>query len=237
MDRARNSSRKAFSRRHVLGMALGGTLMLAYASLIPAPAHAADPFVIKCRGVTPTVNTSNYPGVNRVILSNNLARPTGKALDAPGQLLYISGRVTDENCVPIANAIIDLWQTNPFGTYRWATRDELLNPEPVFAGNGRAVTDNMGYYRFTTLFPAAYGRYAPHVNLRVTHPDFGTLNTAMYFRGDRRNDTDSRFKAFRHDAQERLLAEVTMRHPAYSEYGLEATFNMVMKGGHTFRRY
>lgn len=236
MSMACHSSRKAFSRRHVLGMALGGALMLTCTSLA-SPAQAADQFLLKCHGPTPAVSTSSYPGMSKIILSNNLARPAGKAIDAPGQLLFISGRVTDENCVPIPNAIIDIWQTNPFGKYRWASRDELLNPEPVFAGNGRAVTDNMGRYNFTTLFPGEYGRYAPHVNLRITHPDFDTLNTAMYFRGDRRNEDDSRFKALRDESQARLLADIMMRHPARPELGLEATFNIVIKGDSTYRRY
>lgn len=230
--------RTGFSRRSILGMALGGTLMLA-CSLLPqaAEAQSYDPFVLKCQGPTPDTNPTNYPGTDKIILSNNLARPTGKAITAPGQLLHISGRVTDENCVPIANAIIDLWQANPYGKYRWAARDELLNPEPVFAGNGRAVTDNMGRYHFTTLFPGEIGRRAPHVNFRISHPDFKTLETTMYFRGDRRNAGDSRYKAFKEDQQARLLGDVMMRNPSMPEQGLDASFNIVVKGDSTFRRF
>jgi protocatechuate 3,4-dioxygenase, beta subunit len=236
MDTERLSSRTAISRRQLLGFALGGTMMLATALAAPM-AQAADPFIIKCHGPTPSTSPSNYPGSDNIILSNNLARPAGKPINAPGQLLHISGRVTDENCVPIANAMVDLWQVNPFGKYRWASRDELLNPEPVFAGNGRAVTDNMGRFQFTTLFPGEYGRYAPHVNFRVHHSDFNTLNTTMYFRGDRRNDSDSRFNAFKSDSQARLLSDVMMRDPNNANAGLEATFNIVVKGSNPFRRF
>lgn len=234
MNTERFPPRKALSRRQMLGLALGGSLLLACS---PLAAQAADPFVLKCHGPTPATNASNYPGAGKIVLSNNLARPAGKSLDAPGQLLRISGRVTDENCVPVANAIIDLWQANPFGQYRWAARDELLNPEPIFAGNGRAVTDNMGRFRFTTLFPGEYARNAPHINFRVSHPDFNTLDTTMYFRGDQRNDKDSRLKAFRDDARARLLADVTMHDALRPEAGLDAVFNIVVKGGNTYRRY
>lgn len=236
MDMASFSPRKSFTRRHLLGMALGSTLMLACGALA-APAHATDQFVSKCHAVTPSTSADHYPGANRIILSNNLARPAGKAMNAPGQLLYVSGRVTDENCVPVANAIIDLWQANPFGEYRWAARDELLNPEPVFAGNGRAVTDNMGRYRFTTLFPGAVGSGAPHLSMRVNHPDFGTLNTRMYFRGDRRNATDSRFKAFRSESQALLLGDVTLRDAANMDAGLASRFDIVLKGRSDYRQY
>lgn len=236
MDMARRTLQKTFSRRHVFGLALGGSLLLAGLSL-SASAFAQDKFVLKCHAPTPTVKTSSYPGTGKIILSNNLARPVGKAMDAPGQLLYLSGRVTDENCVPVANAIIDLWQANPFGEHRWAARDELLNPEPIFAGNGRAVTDNMGNYRFVTLFPGNYGRNAPHINLRISHPEFDTLNTVMFFRGDRRNANDSRFKAFKPETQALLLGDVSMRQPINVEAGLETTFNIVLKGNLPYRGF
>jgi len=238
---ARSSTRMALcqqiSRRRLLGLALGGTMALACSALLPAAAQAADAFVINCHAPTPSSSAASHPGVNKIILSNNLARPAGKAMVAPGQLLHITGRVTDENCVPVINAIIDLWQTNPFGDYRYATRDELLNPEPLFAGSGRAVTDNMGRYEFTTLFPGAYGRHAPHVNLRITHPDFSSLNTTMYFRGDRRNSSDPRFTALSSTSQSLLLGDVTLQQPENPDAGLRARFDIVLKGSDEFRRY
>lgn len=237
MDTERPTSRIALTRRNLLGIALGGSLMLACSGFAGGALAATDQFVLKCHGPTPATTSASYPGTSKIILSNNLARPTGKPLNAAGQLLTISGRITDENCVPVANAIVDIWQANPFGQYRWASRDELLNPEPVFAGNGRAVTDNMGRYQFTTLFPGVYGRNAPHVNFRISHPDFSTLNTSMFFRGDRRNSDDSRFKAFKEDSQARLLADIMQRDPQNPSAGLESSFNIVIKGGNPYRRF
>lgn len=236
MDMVSLSPRKNLSRRQLFSVALGSTLMLACAGLT-APAQANDQFVTKCHATTPATSESSYPGANRIILSNNLVRPAGKAVNAPGQLLHISGRVTDENCVPVANAIVDIWQTNPFGKYRWATRDEILTPEPVFAGNGRAVTDNMGRYHFLTLFPGGYGRNAPHVHMRINHPDFRNIDTTMYFRGDRRNADDPRFKAFKPSSQALLLGDVTMRDAANPDAGLQAGFDVVLKGTGNYRSY
>lgn len=233
---ARFSPCKPLTRRKILGLALGGTLALA-CSALSSPALAKDSFVIHCHAPTPATKSANHPGRNKIILSNNLARPAGKAQNAPGQLLRITGRITDENCVPVSNAIIDLWQTNPFGEYRYAVRDELLNPEPVFAGSGRAVTDNMGRYEFTTLFPGGYGRNAPHVNLSITHPDFSSLTTTMYFRGDRRNGSDPRYTAIKRDSQALLLADVTFQQAGNPEAGLKADFDIVLKGSDEFRSY
>lgn len=236
MDMASLSPRKTISRRQLLGFALGSSLLLA-CSALSNPVMAGDSFITQCHTPTPSITSRNHPGVNKIILSNNLARPAGKVENAPGQLLYISGRVTDEKCVPIANAIVDVWQANPFGDYRWAARDELLTPEPVFAGTGRAVTDNMGHYQFITLFPGSYGRKAPHISMRITHPDFDALNTAMYFRGDRRNETDPHFRTLKPQSRELLLGDVSMRQPTNHNAGLQSTFNIVLKGATLYRGY
>ncbi|MCH2547763.1 MAG: hypothetical protein MK052_09175 [Alphaproteobacteria bacterium] len=236
MDMASLSPRKNFTRRQMLGLAVSGSLMLACAG-ITSPAAAADKFINKCHAPTPATSSSSYPGVSKIILSNNLARPAGKAVNAPGQLLYIEGRITDENCIPVSNAIVDIWQTNPFGKYRWAVRDELLTPEPVFAGNGRAVTDNLGRYQFLTLFPGGYGRNAPHVHMRINHPDYKSLDTTMYFRGDRRNADDPRFQAFKPASQALLLSNIKVREGENPEGDLKTRFDIVLKGGSDFRSY
>src|SRR5688572_12773196 len=71
------------------------------------PASANDEFVLKCSSPTPSMKEV-YPE-GKIILSNNLARPTGKSSDAVGQPLFFSGRVVDENCVPLIGAQVDIW--------------------------------------------------------------------------------------------------------------------------------
>lgn len=221
-----------FSRRQLFTLAIGSSLCLLSAGLSYPAQAGRDKFILQCQSPTPATTSSSYPGSGKIILSNNLARPAGKSSDAPGQLLYIEGRVMDQNCVPVSNAMIDIWQTDPFGKYRFATRDELLTPEPIFAGSGRAVTDNLGRYRFTTLFPGGYGNNAPHIHMRIMHPDFNLLDTTMYFRGDRRNTTDPRFKAFKPDSQELLLGDIIPRNGS-----LDVRFNITLKGTAKTRNY
>lgn len=228
----------SLSRRRLLQYLLGSAVILAASPLLSQAAHAADDkFVIQCTDATPAVSSSHYPGASRIILSNNLARPTGKAEDAAGQLIYLTGRITDEKCVPIANAIIDLWQTNPEGDYRFATREELLTPYPLFAGSGRAVTNNLGEYHFITLFPGTYGKNAPHIHLRVTHPDYSALDTTLYFKGDERNAHDPRFLGLKPRDRQLLQAETGLKNPDAAEEGLASVFNIVLKGDTPYRRY
>lgn len=228
------------SRRTLLGLFVGGSMLaLAGAVATPNASHAAyeDAFLLECTGVTPSTNNAFYPGADNIILSNNLARPVGKAEDAAGQIVYLTGRVVDQNCVPVEGAIIDLWQADPFGKYRTASREELLSPNAAFAGNGRAVTDNMGRYQFVTLFPGANASTAPKMHLRVRHPDLQDVYTTAFFRGDQRNNKDGQFRAYRSESQALLLADVMYRNPNMPSAGLEATFNITLQGVNPHRRY
>lgn len=216
---------------------LVGLTILATA-LTVSPVLANDDLLVrKCQGPTPATASDDYPGANQIITGNNLARPMGKSEAASGQLLYISGIVMDENCVPVVGAQIDLWQTTPFGLYRFASQDELTSPEPVFAGNGRATTDNYGRYEFVTLFPGVSGKRAPKIQLRIAATDFAPIFTSFYFKGDTRNNDDSRFRALKPASQEALQAETHLVNPNAPQAGVKAEFNITLKGKNKYRSY
>src|SRR5215467_12834995 len=60
---------------------------------------------------------------------------------ALGQLITVSGRVTDEDGAPIAGAMIEIWQANASGKYvhQWDRHQAPLDPN--FVGQGRFLTD------------------------------------------------------------------------------------------------
>src|SRR5262249_27248215 len=47
----------------------------------------------------------------------DLSRPLGTGGRAIGQLITVSGRVTDEDGWPLVNSVIELWQANSAGKY------------------------------------------------------------------------------------------------------------------------
>jgi protocatechuate 3,4-dioxygenase, beta subunit len=59
-----------------------------------------------------------YPISERPDLATDLARPSGSASEAQGQLLYVTGRVLTSSGEPVALARIDVWQANAAGKYR-----------------------------------------------------------------------------------------------------------------------
>lgn len=161
------------------------SMMVALAS----PALAAPACEVSNR-----VATEGYPGANAFNTSNNLVLPAGKAVAYEGQKVNIIGKVLDKNCVPVADAVVELWQHNPYGQMTFASKANLAGADPTFAGAGRTYTNNKGEFSFLTAFPAAADKRAPFVNIKIQKRGLSDFATALFFAGDERNDTDVVFK-------------------------------------------
>ena len=203
------------------------------------PANAQelkDRYQAEC-AITPADASTSYPGASRISNSNKLAQPTGKAVAAEGQQVYFYGRLFDENCVPLKDAEIELWQANPYGKYRYASMEELATPDPVFAGAGRTYTDNVGEFAFITLFPGGYGNHAPHVHLRISHPDIRTRTVTVFFAGDNRNDNDPTLKRIRPLLRDRVLAHIEPRADGNDTEPMQAHIDITVPGKQAYRQY
>lgn len=94
--------------------------------------------------------------------------------DLPGDTIAIAGYVysgTAKN-TPLANAIVDVWQTDDSGAY-WP---ESNGPASGYTAEqlslrGHVVTDARGYYRFTTVYPGEYEGRARHIHIRAASAD------------------------------------------------------------------
>jgi len=164
-------------------------LLFALSLALATPGFAAPTCVPSNR-----VATENYPGARAINPSNNLVLPAGKAVAAEGQKITITGKVRDKNCAPVANAVVELWQHNPYGRWILATDADLAGAEPSFAGAGRTYTNNEGEFTFFTAFPAPVGKRAPFVNFKIEPQGLSDFTTAAFFAGDERNDADVVFK-------------------------------------------
>lgn len=135
--------------------------------------------------------------------SNDLTHKAGDIKRSKGKYIYIKGVVRDEECVPIPNVIVQIWQTDNRGHYAWeySSNETLLNEgekkNPHFAYSGTAITNNLGEFSFITLLPTAMDSYtAPHINVKVYHDHFAQLETRMYFPNHPRNDKDETLQNF-----------------------------------------
>ena len=141
-----------------------------YRSLPPAPKNNRSgaklgSLSLKCH-TTPSLE-HNHLTFKPIKKSNNLIRKPGSALRAKGQYIVLSGQVLDKDCLPISNAVIQIWQTDTAGNYLEAydlINDwDTMNPDydKNFAYSGSTQTNNLGEYNFVTILPENFLLYLP----------------------------------------------------------------------------
>jgi protocatechuate 3,4-dioxygenase beta subunit len=122
--------------------------------------------------------------------TNNLLREAGQESLYCGEKIIISGVVVDQNCVPVSDAKVYIWQINCKGKYPYKPLKNDINEKLIdinkiltFTGNGVATTNNKGEFHFITVYPPAIHNIASHVNIRVEHRTIGRLQTRLMLKG------------------------------------------------------
>jgi protocatechuate 3,4-dioxygenase beta subunit len=123
-----------------------------------------------------------------------------------GEQLVMTGRVSGPEGQPVANALIEVWQTAPNQLYDVQDKDQ---PEGHLRASFR--TDAAGRYRFQTILPVSYpipddgpagqllaalGRHPfrpAHVHFMISAPGYRTLVTHLFFEGDQYLESDAVF--------------------------------------------
>jgi protocatechuate 3,4-dioxygenase beta subunit len=112
--------------------------------------------------------------------TNNLIASNTSFVTAKGKKIIISGVLYDNNCVPIVNAQINLLQANSFGEYQ-LPGEEVKHFDENFLGSGTCYTDNSGRFSFVTIKPGKEIELQPNVIFTVSHNEFRTFQTRMFF--------------------------------------------------------
>jgi hydroxyquinol 1,2-dioxygenase len=123
---------------------------------------------------------------------------------APGEPLFVTGRVLSAEAEPLSQAMVDVWQADAEGLYD-VQRSELQNQRRA---RGLLEVDKNGYFSFWTVLPEAYpvptdgpvgqmllntGRHpwrAAHIHFMVKADGFQPLVTHIFREGDRYLDSD-----------------------------------------------
>jgi len=95
-----------------------------------------------------------YPTQDQADKDTDLTRVEGKDGKANGEILFVRGIVTDENCAPIPDVLVEIWQANHFGRYRHERDNSSAKLDPHFQGWGQCTTNDAGEYHFKTIKPA-----------------------------------------------------------------------------------
>jgi len=105
---------------------------------------------------------------------------------APLTLAFVVSTVEGGGCVPLANAVVDVWHCDALGVYS----DVQGNTGDFLRGTQR--TDDAGKATFTTVYPGWYQGRAVHIHFKVrTDPESqtGFLLTSQLFFDDQLNRT------------------------------------------------
>ncbi len=118
---------------------------------------------------------------------NDLRRVSPDAApSARGETITIHGVVLKEGGVPCVNMVLEAWQADAAGRFSHEADPEAHLADTDFLGWGRAWTDAVGRYSFTTLLPGGYvegNRHrTPHINLAIMGAGLmRTARTTLFF--------------------------------------------------------
>lgn len=169
--------------------------------------------------------------------SNNLTREAGSFNVAEGEPLYIRGTITDAFGIPVEGAIVKIWQTNASGKYHSLLPEGSEYIDSIFLMSGEAVSDNLGRYGFLSIFPGFYKDRAPHVNIIITHKDFGQIETEIYFEKHPMNESDPHYLSYEERDKELVIAKVQYANRENHKEGKIATFDITMEGVHQYKGF
>ena len=158
--------------------------------------------------------------------------------DPIGERIYVHGRLLDEDGMPVRGALVEVWQANAAGRYRHKVDGHDAPLDPNFAGAGRTLTNENGFYCFKTIKPGPYP-WGNHYNAwRPAHIHFSLfgagilsrLVTQMYFPGDPLQPLDPIFNSIPDQAARmRLVSRLDMER-AEPDYALAYKFDIVLRG-------
>jgi len=157
-------------------------------------------------------------GLERLLRAGplDLSRVRQDGPPALGQLIWIEGRVTDEDGSPVPGAVVEIWQANAAGKYIHEIDRNTAPLDPNFTGEGRLLTDEDGGYKFFSIKPGAYPVLEsgwwwrpPHIHFSIFGPSWmNRYVTQIFFPGEPLNEADLLLNAVPdRQARERLIFE------------------------------
>ena len=153
------------------------------------------------KSIVPEVNGRSNPGEVKAVVERDrdLTKVGSSEKRATGQILYVQGQVVDENCEPVPQAHIHLWQADNNGFYNHQGDDSFstaaeLDPHFQYAAN--LMSDEEGQFSFTTILPKYYKinefkSRSSHFHFLLRKTGYSTLVTQSYFEGDVLKDIET----------------------------------------------
>lgn len=148
-------------------------------------AKGAGTVPIEVTYFTPAQTEGPYYPVNKPKdRDNDLVDLEGSGGSPAGDILEFGGRLFDASGVPVAGAVVEIWQTDNNGVYLHPDDPGTSRRDPHFQFYGESVTADDGSYRFRTIVPGHYRPRPRHIHVKITMNGRELLTTQFYFADD-----------------------------------------------------
>ena len=152
----------------------------------------------------------------------------GHDVVSQGEIIIVKGVVTDTDCNPVENALIEIWQANHNGKYQHEF-DNKGKDDPNFQGWGQALTNKNGEYSFKTILPGNYDNRTRHIHYKINRRGYHEMFTQLYFEGEKRNETDGLYNALTAEEQKSVTFKLN-RAEAIPAIQFNVIINKVIPG-------
>ena len=161
----------------------------AQARLLPTPRQTEGPF---------------YPRSFPLDADSDLVQVAGRSGRARGTIVYLAGKVVNQDGRPISGAEVEIWQCDAGGVYHHVG-EHSRGADPNFQGYGKARTAADGAFRFRTIKAVPYPGRTPHIHVIVAGQGLPKLTTQLYNDGEPQNERDFLFRSIAPAAREGVL--------------------------------
>jgi protocatechuate 3,4-dioxygenase beta subunit len=142
----------------------------------------------KCEAILTPTQTSGpfYPKSRLHDQDADLVAVEGHTNEAEGVKIFLSGVVLDQNCNPVAGALVDLWQACHSGKYNHPNDPNTAPLDANFQYSAKILTNEKGEFNLRTVIPGAYPADTdwmrpPHIHIRIAKLGYKELITQTYF--------------------------------------------------------
>lgn len=129
----------------------------------------------------PQMEGPYYPVEKPADRDSDLLVVAGSDARPAGETLVLNGVVYDASGKPVADAVVEIWQTDSSGAYMHPDDPNTETRDRNFQFYGESRTGADGVYSFRTLLPGLYGGRPRHIHVKVRLDDAVVLTTQFYF--------------------------------------------------------
>ena len=153
-----------------------------------------------------------YPISDQADKDNDLTSVKNKDKKAEGEVIIMTGIVSDEKCQPIEGVLVEIWQACVTGKYNHPSDPNPAELDPNFQYWGRAITNAKGEYSFKTIRPGQYQATAnwmrpSHIHLKAQRRGYEELTTQVYFKDDPYNSKDRILQSLSPEERQKVVVD------------------------------